>query len=536
MTQTAARKQGYTATVVAACFAVLLAQVAYSLPGAINGTLQQEFQTTGAELAWITAAFAIPMVVFELTTGVIGDLFGRKRLLQAGALLTVAGSLVSNLAETVQVLWAGQVVAGLGAAILYPISLAMLAAVSPSPEARSKAIALWAGFLSIGAAVSPLMGGWLAAEGNWRASYLVVIAAAVISIIITQFASDSSAPEGRKLDIPGQVTLALGLIAVLFAATQGSEAGFARPEIIGAFVAGLALLAAFVVIELRTDVPLLELNIFANRSYAVVAIATVVGMFAFLGICFSMSIWLGAIQHQSALKIGVLFLFIQGPAFLLAPAVSYLIQNFSPRWVLTTGFALIAVSGVWCSTFDVHDMSWTRFIAPMLALGVGFALTVGSITAVAINTVPLRLAGMASATTNLLRDFGFALGPVLIAAFAVSRANGDLRADAGRAIEESGLEQPYTEIAGGIAQGGGAMAINSMPVVPGAGPDMPPVPMPESLRMLAFESLGGAYGLAFLVAGLCAAAAAALTLFGLFGSENAGVEEPLVEGEPVLAG
>ncbi|GAA0958567.1 MFS transporter [Actinocorallia libanotica] len=526
MTQTAARRQGYTATVVAGCFAVLLAQVAYSLPGALNGTLQQEFQTTGAQLAWITAAFAIPMVVFELTTGVIGDLFGRKRLLQAGALLTAAGSLVSHLAGTVQVLWAGQVVAGLGAAILYPISLAMLAAVSPSPEARAKAIAVWAGFLSIGAAISPLMGGWLAAEGDWRTSYLVVIAAAAVSIIVTRFAADSSAPEGRKLDIPGQVTLALGLIALLFAATQGSEAGFARPEIIGAFAAGLVLLGAFVAIELRTDVPLLELGIFANRAYAVVAIATVVGMFAFLAICFSMSIWLGAIQHQSALKIGVLFLFIQGPAFVLAPLVSRLIRDFSPRWILTTGFALIAASGVWCSTFDVHDMDWTRFIAPMLALGVGFALTVGSITAVAINTVPLRLAGMASATTNLLRDFGFALGPVLIAAFAVSRANGDLSADAGRAIGESGLQAPYTDVAGGIAHEGGAMAVNSMPVVPGAGPGMPPVPMPESLRVLAFESLGGAYGLAFLVAGLCAAAAAALTLFGLFGSRSAGAEEP----------
>lgn len=196
MTQTAARKQGYTATVVAGCFAVLLAQVAYSLPGALNGTFQREFQTTGAELTWITAAFAIPMVVFELTTGVIGDLFGRKRLLQVGALLTVAGSLVSYVAESVQILWVGQIVAGLGAAILYPISLAMLAAVSPSQEARSKAIAVWAGFLSIGAAISPLMGGWLAADGDWRTSYLVVVAAAVISIGITQVATDSSAPQG----------------------------------------------------------------------------------------------------------------------------------------------------------------------------------------------------------------------------------------------------------------------------------------------------------------------------------------------------
>lgn len=530
MTQSTARKSGYTATVVAGCFAVLLAQVAYSLPGALNGTFQQEFQTSGAELTWITAAFAIPMVVFELTTGVIGDLFGRKRLLQAGALLVVAGSVVCHIAGTVQVMWAGQFVAGFGAAILYPISLAMLAAVSPSPEARSKAIAVWAGSLSIGAAVSPMMGGWLAAEGQWRTSYLVVIAAAVVSVAITQFATDSSAPEGRRLDVPGQVTLALGLIAILFAATQGSESGFARPEIIGSFAAGLALLVAFVVIELRTESPLLPLSIFANRSYAIVAITTVVGMFAFLATCFSMSIWLGAIQHQSALRIGVLFLFIQVPAFVLAPAVSYLIRNVSPRWVLTTGFALIAVSGVWCSTFDVQDMSWTRFIAPMLALGVGFALTVGSLTAVAINTVPMRLAGVASATTNLLRDFGFALGPVVIAAFAVSRANGDLKAGLGGAIGESGLTPPYTDIAGGVADGGGAMAINSMPVVPGAGPDLPPVPMPESLRALAFESLGAAYGNAFLLAGLCAAAAAAMTLFGLFGARHADAEELVADG------
>ena len=104
MNQIPVRTRGYTATVVAGSFAVLLAQVAYSLPGALNGTFQQEFQTTGSQLTWITAAFAIPMVVFEVTTGVIGDLFGRKRLLQAGAALTVVGSLICAVASTV---WIG---------------------------------------------------------------------------------------------------------------------------------------------------------------------------------------------------------------------------------------------------------------------------------------------------------------------------------------------------------------------------------------------------------------------------------------------
>ncbi|WP_433361264.1 MFS transporter [Actinoplanes sp. CA-142083] len=510
-------RPGYAATVVAGCFAVFLAQVAYSLPGALNGTFQQEFQTTGSQLTWITAAFAIPMVVFELTTGVIGDLFGRKRLLQAGAALTVAGSLICCLAGTVQVLWAGQVVAGLGAAILYPISLAMIAALAPTTEARARAIALWAGFLSIGAAVSPLLGGAFATGGSWRGAYAVVIAAAIVSFLLTFRATDSSAPVGRKLDIPGQATLALGLIAILFAATQGSEAGFGRPEIMAAFAAGVVLLIAFVIIETRTAVPLLHLRLFTNRAYAIVAVATVVGMFAFLAICYSMSIWLGAVQHQSALKIGVLFVFIQGPAFALVPVVSRLIRTVPARWVLTGGFALMAVAGVWCSTFDIADLSWTRFIAPMLIFGCGFALTVGSITAVAITTVPVRLAGMASATTNLLRDFGFALGPVLIGALAINRANDAMLDGLGPAIGASGLQEPYSQIAGGIAHEGGAMAINSMPVVPGAGPGLAPVPMPQQLHQLAFESLGSAYNTAFLVAGICAAAAAVLTLVGLTG-------------------
>ncbi|GAA2123124.1 MFS transporter [Actinomadura napierensis] len=530
-----ARTPGHIPTVVAGCFAVLLAQVAYSLPGALNGTFQQEFGTTGSQLTWITAAFAIPMVVLELTTGVIGDLFGRKRLLQLGAGLTVAGSLVCCLAGTVQVMWAGQVVAGLGAAVLYPISLAMIAAIAPDQEERAKAIALWAGFLSIGAAISPLLGGAFAENGGWRGAYAVVIGAAVLSFVITFAATDSAAPEGRRLDLPGQVTLALGLVALLFAATQGSESGFARPEILTAFAAGVVLLAAFVAVELRTDVPLLNLRLFANRAYAIVAIATVVGMFAFLAICYSMSIWLGAVQHQSALKIGVLFLFIQGPAFLFVPVVSRLIRRVSPRWVLSGGFALMAIAGVWCSTFDIADMSWTRFIAPLTLLGCGFALTVGSITAVAINTVPVRLAGMASATTNLLRDFGFALGPVLIAALAINKANDSVLSGLGRAIGASGLQAPYSGVAGGIAHEGGAMAINSMPVVPGAGPAARPVPMPQQLHQLAFESLGSAYNTAFLVAGLCAAAAGVLTLVGLFGHGEAAAQADGTESPDLVA-
>jgi MFS family permease len=516
----------------------MVAQVAYSLPGALNGTFQQSFAISGAELTWISAAFATTMVVFELTFGVLGDLFGRKRLLLGGALLIVAGAAVCASAHEVHLMWIGQAVAGIGAGALYPISLAMLAAVAPDAQARAKAIALWAGFLSLGAAVSPMMAAVLAEYGSWRWAFGVVIAAALISFVVSLGAQDSSSPEGRTLDVPGQVTLAVGLIALLWALTQGSEVGWGDTTIVVGFAVGVVCLVAFVVVELRTEVPLLHLNLFAHRAFAISGITAVVGMFAFLGICFSMSIWLGAVQHVSPLKIGALFLVIQGPAFLLVPLVSRLIHSISPRWVLTSGFTLIAIAGAICARFDVRTGEWTDFAAPMLLLGVGFAFTVASITAVAINSVPLRLAGMASATTNLLRDFGFALGPVLVAAVANSVANGGVRDGLGTAVGESDLGAAHAGAVEGIAEHGGAMALNSMPVIPvptdpaqAPGPGNPMPPMPAAVHELALTSLGSGYSLAFLVCALCAAASAALTLFGLVGSrpESETVADPGID-------
>jgi EmrB/QacA subfamily drug resistance transporter len=517
MNKPSARPSRHVATLVAACLAVMVAQIAYSLPGALNGTFQQDFDIDGAQLTWITAAFATCMVIFELTFGVVGDLFGRKQLLLGGTVLVVIGSVLCMQAHSVHVMIVGQAVAGVGAGALYPISLAMIAAVAPDVQARTKAIALWAGFLSIGAALSPLMAGLFAKYGSWRGAYGVVIGAAAVSFLVSLLAKNSSSPAGRRLDVPGQATLAVGLVALLWALTQGSADGFLKGGIVAGYVVAVVCLAAFVVIELRNASPLLHLNLFANRAFAIAGLTAVVGMFAFLGTCYSMSIRLGAVQHVEALKIGILFLFIQVPAFLLVPLVSRLIHRVSPRWVLTTGFALIAASGFWCAGFDAATSTWTDFIAPLLCLGLGFTLTVGSITAVALNTVPPNLAGMASATTNLLRDFGFALGPVLIGAVGTSIANSRLNAGLGQALGAARLDPAHAGMAAGIAHEGGAVAINSMPVLPAAG-GTPAIPMPASLHELALSSLGHAGGIGFLVCGICALVSAAFTL--LIGSRR----------------
>ncbi|MHC1559196.1 MFS transporter [Actinomycetospora sp. C-140] len=498
-----------TGTLVAACVAVLVAQVANALPASLNGLFQSDLGATGSQLTWITAAFMIAVVVFELTFGVLGDLFGRRRLQAAGGVVLIAGSLVSALAPTIHVLWVGAALNGLGAGALFPASLALVAAVTHTPEARARGIALWAGFLSAGAAVSPLLGGVFAEVGTWRGSFAIVAALGAVTVLVTLLLSaESTAPEGRGLDIPGQVTFAVGLIAVLYALVQGAEDGWGRPHIVGALVVGVASLVLFVVVERRAATPLLHLDLFRNRAFSVASIVTVVGMLAFLGSAFSFSIWLGAVQHQAPARVGIPLLLIQAPAFLLIPVISRLLARVAARWLLTGGFGLMAAGAWLASRLDVLDMSLTPMVAPALCIGIGFALSVSSFTAVAINTVPLHLAGMASATTNLLRDLGFALGPIVVGAVALSTAAENLGAGL------STLSADQAGVAAEVFRAGGPLAVNSLP--PGA--------PGGAAQPLALTALGAGFQAAFLVCAIAAAAAALLTLLGL--SARTGEGEP----------
>ena len=502
-------------TLAAACTAVMVAQVANALPASLNGLFQSDLGAVGSQLTWITAAFMISVVVFELTFGVLGDLYGRRKLQALGGVALVAGSVVSALAPTVQVLWVGAALSGLGAGALFPASLALVAAVTHSPQARARGIALWAGFLSAGAAVSPLLGGVFAEVGSWRGSYLIVAGLAVVTVLATLLLSvESTAPEGRKLDVPGQVSFAVGLIAVLYALVQGAQDGWTQPHIVTPLVGGGLVLVAFVLIERRTATPLLDLDVFRNRAFSVAALVTVGGMFAFLGSCFSFSIWLGAVQHQSPGRVGIPLLLIQAPAFLLIPVVSRLLARVSARWLLTAGFALMAAGAWLASRLDVTDMSLLPMVAPTLLIGVGFALSVSSFTAVAINTVPVHLAGMASATTNLLRDLGFALGPIIVGAVALSTAGDRL----GAALAAADLPADQAGAAAGVFRAGGPLAVNGLPPgAPGA-----------AAHELALTALGNGFSTAFVVCAAAALVAALLTLLGLSGVRRDG-RAPTVE-------
>ena len=296
----------------AVVLAVFVAQMALAIPAVLNGLFQQDLGTSSAQLTWISDAFLVPVCVLELSFGVLGDLFGRKRLLVGGALVLACGDAIVLLtpgasvstSTRLLVLWTGLAIAGLGAGAIFPTSLAMVAAGTHTARDRARSVSIWAAALSVGNCGSPILGGLAAREpfgsdplAGWRWAFLVVIALALTSAVVSMVAAaDSSSPEGRSLDWPGQVTIAVGLFALLYAVVQAPSSGWLAGSTLLAFAVAACCLLLFLLVERRSSAPLLRLDFFRDRNFAVASIVTAIGMFAFLGIAYSTSIRLSAIQ------------------------------------------------------------------------------------------------------------------------------------------------------------------------------------------------------------------------------------------------
>jgi hypothetical protein len=354
----------------------------------------------------------------------------------------------------------------------------------------------------------------------------VLVLALISAAVSFLCARNSSAPKGRSLDWPGQITVAISLFALLFAVIQASTAGWGSPQVIVAFVIAAVFMALFLALESRNPAPLLRLELFRNRAFAITAFVTVIGMFAFLGTAYDSSIRLSAIQGFTPLKTSIAFVLIQGFALALLPLISYAMPRINPRWLLGGGFALIAVGDFWGSVVPVSHLSIVPMIAPLALVGIGFAFAVSSVTAVAVNTVRIPLAGMASATTSLLRDFGFTMGPAIIGAIALSRAASSIHAKVatspalahalnafyGSAAHAPLAQRAKLEAAIGAVKSGplGANAVPAVAHLPG-GHTVPLNP----LKDVAFHSLGSAYSFGYVVCGVAAGVSALLVLLVL---------------------
>jgi len=498
-------------TLVAGCVAVFLAQTGLVLPAAINGVIQQSLHLSGAQLTWVTAAFLVPIAMFGLTFGLLGDRYGRKRTLVAGSLLMLTGYLVSATGGSIQLLWAGQAICGLGAAALFPSSLALITAATPRPGDRAKGLAAWTTALSAGALVAPPLAGTAVEIGSFSWAFgAAAVIAAVSTILNLLVARDSSVRGDRSLDWPGQITIATALLALLYAVIEGPERGWGSATVAGGFTLGAVLVVAFVVIEHRAEQPMLRLDLFRIPAFAGAAVVAVIGMFGFLGGAYSLSIRLGVIQQQSPLRAAVPFLLMQGVTPLIWPLLVRLLRRTGPRGMLVAGLLSIAAGWVWLAELPVARSTTLAMLPALLLAGFGFGLLVSAITAAAVNAVPIELAGMASATTTVVRDVGQTLGPAVIGTIALSQTASLL----GPKLSTLPLPDAAQHVVGAVFEAGGPLALATAPLGPASAVVGP----------AARAALEQGYAIAFLVSAAAAAIAAVVAAVFVRGGGHGGAE------------
>ena len=347
-------------------------------------------------------------------------LLGRRRLFMGGLILFALASLAGGLAANSGQLIAARAVQGLGAAILSPAALSIVATTFKDGAERNKALGIWGAVAGSGGAAGVLLGGVLTEGLGWEWVLWVNVPIGIIAAAITPalIAETRSEDETRHFDVAGALTITLGLSAFVFALLDAETVGWGSAQTIGTIVASLILLAAFVAIELRSKAPLVPFTIFRVRT---VTGANVVGILvgaSLFSMFYFISLYMQQVLGYSPIKAGLSYLPLASSIILSAGIASGLVTKVGFKPILATGMALIALGLLWFTQISVHGSFLADILGPSLLAAVGLGFAFVPVTIAAVSGIEDREQGLASGLINTSQQVGGALGLAILAAVA----------------------------------------------------------------------------------------------------------------------
>jgi EmrB/QacA subfamily drug resistance transporter len=369
--------------------------------------IQRALHAGFSDVQWVVDAYALALASFLLTTGVLADRYGRRLLFSIGLIVFTAGSLLCGLAQNPLMLILSRAGQGVGGAIMFATSLALL---GHSFRGRDRGVAFGVYGAITGAAVSlgPILGGVITSGISWRAIFLVNVPIGVLALAITWWRVDESrAARPGRLDIPGFVLLTAGLVGLVYGLIRAGEISWGDSGAITAIVIGGVLLIAFVLAELRVPNPIFDLSLFRKPTF----VGGLVAAFAMNGSLFAMFlylvIYLQDVLGYSALATGARLL-VNSLAVLVASTVAgRLSERVSARWLIGPGLLAVGVGLLLMSGLN-RDSAWTHLIAGFIVSGVGAGFVNPPLASTAIGVVEPERAGMASGINSTFRQVGLA--------------------------------------------------------------------------------------------------------------------------------
>jgi EmrB/QacA subfamily drug resistance transporter len=389
-----------------------------------------------ADLSWVVNSYTLTFGGFLLLGGRLADYLGRRRVFMIGMALFAAASLAGGFAQNETWLITARAIQGLGAAIASPAALSIITTTFPEGQERNKALGIWGAVAGAGGAAGVLLGGVLTQWAGWE--WVLFVNVPIGAFIVWQAPkrlAESTADDetDRALDVPGAVTVSAGLALGVYAMVEATKVGWSSAQTVWSLVGAIALIAAFVVIELRTRKPLIPFSIFRLRTLrGANIIGVLIGMSLF-SMFFMITLYLQQVLGDDALQAGVSYLPLAIAIILSAGVSSALVTRVGFKNVLIVGMLFVAAGLIWFAQIQPDGTYASSVLGPSILAGIGLGASFVPVTIAAVTGTEPHEAGLASGLINTTQQVGGALGLAILASIANSSTSAAFKTGADKA-------------------------------------------------------------------------------------------------------
>jgi EmrB/QacA subfamily drug resistance transporter len=435
-------------TLAVLCLSLLIVFVGNSSLNVAIPTLSRQLHASSSQLQWVVAAYSLVFAGLLFTSGALGDRFGRKGALQFGLATFFLASLLASQATDVTQIIACRAAMGVGAAFIMPATLSILVNVFP-PHERAKAIAIWATTTGIAGSIGPVITGWVLGHFWFGSAFLVYLPVIAVAFVGGWFfVPKSRDPNESAIDPLGALLSIVGIAALVYGFIEAPDKGWGAPVTIAAFATAVVVLTLFVLWELRTKSPMLDMRYFKNAAFSVGSGAMMLVFLAMYGVMLLMTQYFQLVLGFSALDTAIRLLPIALIMLIVTPFTPRIVQRFGGNRSVGFGMCLIALGFGLFTQLTIDTPFWFCWLclAPLMT---GVSLSMAPMTASIMSAVPESRAGAGSAMNDATRELGAALGIAVLGSIAASQYSSHLH-DALQKIPAAARGTASSSIAGAL--------------------------------------------------------------------------------------
>ncbi|MCW3007675.1 MAG: family efflux transporter permease subunit [Solirubrobacterales bacterium] len=410
-TQAARPRAGWTLAIVS--IALFMTSLDNLVVGVALPTIRVDLGGSIEALEWTVNAYTLSFAVLLISGAALGDRFGRKRLFLGGLSLFTLASAAAALAPSIEALVAARAIQGAGAAIVAPLTLTLLSEAVPA-QRRGAALGIWAGVSGLGVALGPVVGGAVVEGISWHWIFWLNVPVGLALLPLAASRLTESRGPSAAMDLRGLALAGGGLFGLVFGIVRSQELGWTSSTVLVSIVAGVILLASFVVWELRAPAPMLPMSFFRSRGFTAANGVSLAMFFGSFGAIFLLSQYFQTAQGLSPFQAGLRTLPWTAAPMIVAPLAGILSDRVGSRPLMALGMFLQAGALAWLSGIS-PDSAFTSMIVPLAMGGTGMALVFAPSANAVLSSVRPDQAGQASGATNAIREVGGVLGVAVLA-------------------------------------------------------------------------------------------------------------------------